>query len=396
MSEDPVRQQYIDGSSYPPSRTGLRGSHPGSFDVAHEIRDGRRFDVGDLPVEESYDLVVVGAGISGLASAWFFRQRHPDASILLLDNHDDFGGHAKRNEFTVDGRFLLGYGGSEALQSPEALYGPEAKGMLRALGIDYHRFERYFDTDLYPSLGLSRGGLLCQGGLRRGPARHRRPDADGRRRHPGRSHARAVARGVHRGLPGVGRGARRSWSSSTRRRATLSRPVRGRDDRAPVADQLPRVRAEGLGARRRGGRHVPGAVARLLRDRDRRRLGVRRHGDRLPGFRRDDAHTGSAGGRRDGRAVHLPLPRWERVDRASDRAVADPRGGARRLDGGSSSRPGSTTARSIRTGGRRACGCRRRGVHVRNHDGRGGRRLRPRRARCTACAAIGRSSPATT
>ena len=80
----------------------------------------------------------------------------PDATILLLDNHDDFGGHAKRNEFTVDGRFLLGYGGSEALQSPEALYGPAAKGLLAALGVDYHRFERYFDTDLYPSLGLCR------------------------------------------------------------------------------------------------------------------------------------------------------------------------------------------------------------------------------------------------
>jgi len=152
-----IRRQHIDGSSYPPERTGLRGSHPGSFEVAHEIRDGRRFDVAGHPVEESYDLVVVGAGISGLAAAWFFRRERPGATILLLDNHDDFGGHAKRNEFTVDGRFLLGYGGSESLQSPEALYGPEAKKLLRGVGIDYHRFERYFDTDLYPSLGLSRG-----------------------------------------------------------------------------------------------------------------------------------------------------------------------------------------------------------------------------------------------
>jgi spermidine dehydrogenase len=157
LSADVIRRQYIDGSSYPPGLTGLRGSHPGSFEVGHEIRDGRRFDVADLPVEETHDLIVVGAGISGLAAAWFFRQERPDASILLLDNHDDFGGHAKRNEFTVEGRFLLGYGGSEALQSPEALYGPEAKGMLSALGIDYHRFERFFDTELYPSLGLSRG-----------------------------------------------------------------------------------------------------------------------------------------------------------------------------------------------------------------------------------------------
>ena len=157
MADDPARRQFIDGSTYPPERTGMRGSHPGSFDVAHEIRDGRRFSVADLHVDETVDLVVVGAGISGLAAAWFVRQERPQASILILDNHDDFGGHAKRNEFTVDGRFLIGYGGSESLQSPEALYGPAAKGLLRELGIDYHRFSEFFDTDLYPSLGLSRG-----------------------------------------------------------------------------------------------------------------------------------------------------------------------------------------------------------------------------------------------
>src|SRR6476469_1619837 len=157
-----TRQQFIDGTAYPPAATGLRGSHPGSFEVAHALRDGERFDVDGLPDGDDVDLVVVGAGISGLAAAWFYRREHPDATILLLDNHDDFGGHAKRNEFTVDGRFLLGYGGSEALQSPEALYGPEAKELLAALGVDHHRFERYFDTDLYPSLGLSRGQFFTK------------------------------------------------------------------------------------------------------------------------------------------------------------------------------------------------------------------------------------------
>ena len=134
------------------------------------------------------------------------EQRRPDASILLLDNHDDFGGHAKRNEFTVDGRFLLGYGGSEAMQSPEALYGPEAKGMLRALGIDYHRFERYFDTDLYPSLGLSRAVFFAREAFGEDRLVTGDPMRMVGRRHPRRSHARAVARGVHRGLPGVGGG----------------------------------------------------------------------------------------------------------------------------------------------------------------------------------------------
>jgi len=157
-----TRQHFIDGTAYPPASTGLRGSHPGSFEVAHALRDGERFDVESLAITDDVDLVVVGAGISGLAAAWFYRREHPDATILLLDNHDDFGGHAKRNEFTVDGRFLLGYGGSEALQSPEALYGPEAKALLAALGVDHHRFEEYFDTNLYPSLGLSRGQFFTK------------------------------------------------------------------------------------------------------------------------------------------------------------------------------------------------------------------------------------------
>ena len=102
-------------------------------------------------------LAVVGAGISGLAAAWFYRRRRPDDTILLLDNHDDFGGHAKRNEFHVDGRMLLGYGGSEAMQSPHALYSEVAAGLVRSLGVDIERFEQAFDRTLYPSLGLSRG-----------------------------------------------------------------------------------------------------------------------------------------------------------------------------------------------------------------------------------------------
>jgi spermidine dehydrogenase len=98
-----------------------------------------------------------GAGISWLAAAWFYRQRRPNDTILLLDNHDDFGGHAKRNEILVGDRLLLGYGGSEALQSPNALYSEVARGLLRSLGVEIERFETAFDRDLYPSLGLSRG-----------------------------------------------------------------------------------------------------------------------------------------------------------------------------------------------------------------------------------------------
>jgi spermidine dehydrogenase len=136
----------------------LRGHHPGSFEAGHDMRDGRKFALDKLRIEERYDLVVVGGGISGLAAAWFYRQSAGrNARILVLDNHDDFGGHAKRNEFTADGRLILGYGGSESMQSPKALYSKLAKYLVGQLGVDVARFETAFERDLYPSLGLSRG-----------------------------------------------------------------------------------------------------------------------------------------------------------------------------------------------------------------------------------------------
>src|SRR5262245_66548998 len=86
----------------------MRGSHDGSWEVAHALVSGRRFEPAADP-REGYDLVVVGAGLSGLAAAWFYREGRPGARILVLDNHDDFGGHAKRNEFETGGRTLIGY-----------------------------------------------------------------------------------------------------------------------------------------------------------------------------------------------------------------------------------------------------------------------------------------------
>src|SRR6185295_4159826 len=107
--------------------------------------------------EETYDLVVVGAGISGLAAVYFYRAQHPKARVLILENHDEFGGHARRNEFNVDGRPLIGYGGSEAIQSPAHEWSEEALGLLGQLGVHVEEFEKAFHRDLYPALGLSRG-----------------------------------------------------------------------------------------------------------------------------------------------------------------------------------------------------------------------------------------------
>src|SRR6516162_6125139 len=123
---------------YPPSLTGMRGSHPGSFEAAHPLRDGTYPKSGAKPIEtgEDYDLIVVGAGVSGLAAAYFYRAKAgAGARVLILDNHDDFGGHAKRNEFEFGGKIQLINGGTLGIDSPRP-YSTVAAGLLAALGID--------------------------------------------------------------------------------------------------------------------------------------------------------------------------------------------------------------------------------------------------------------------
>ena len=144
---------------YPPALTGMRGSHDGSWEVMHARVAGKQWPAG--PPEERYDLVVVGGGISGLSAARFFTRERPGAKVLVLDNHDDFGGHAKRNEFSADGRTLIGYGGTESIDTP-ASYSNVARDLLVDIGIDVERFYKYFDQKLYDELGLSYGILFDQ------------------------------------------------------------------------------------------------------------------------------------------------------------------------------------------------------------------------------------------
>ncbi len=142
---------------YPPLLTGLRGSHPGSFEDAHALRDGRTWPAATDTGEE-YDLIVVGAGLSGLAAAHFYRaQAGGKSRILILDNHDDFGGHAKRNEFNLGGRLNLLNGGTLEIDSPRP-YGPIAAGLLTTLGVDVAGLAKTTQNlEFYEHLGLQSG-----------------------------------------------------------------------------------------------------------------------------------------------------------------------------------------------------------------------------------------------
>jgi spermidine dehydrogenase len=147
------------GVHYPPELTGMRGSHEGAYEVAHALRNAGRWQGSEPPEDtgESYDLVVVGAGLSGLAAAYLFRRQvGPRAKILILESHDDFGGQAVRNEFRSGGRTLLMNGGTLNIEDIEE-YGEVERGLIRELGIEMERYPEFVDYEIYESLGLKRG-----------------------------------------------------------------------------------------------------------------------------------------------------------------------------------------------------------------------------------------------
>ncbi|OUV69100.1 MAG: hypothetical protein CBC82_00285, partial [Cellvibrionales bacterium TMED122] len=144
------------GAHYPPALTGLRGSHPGSNTVAHQRAwNSAGQALAPDKTGEHYDLVIVGAGLSGLAAAVFYRQQHGlDKSIMILDNHDDFGGHAKRNEHVIDGKTLITYGGSQTLVEPR-IADPVIRQLFTDIGVDLYQFDTAFDRGFYARHGLS-------------------------------------------------------------------------------------------------------------------------------------------------------------------------------------------------------------------------------------------------
>jgi spermidine dehydrogenase len=131
-----------------------RSSNGNTWDVmqsGHKMRDGA-FDPlpsGTIDTGETYDCVVIGGGISGLAAALFFlRQAGPSMTCLILENHPIFGGEAKQNEFEIDGKRIIGHQGSAIYLVP---------------------YPRSFIARFYDSIGLHAPKLTYQKWAGSGP-----------------------------------------------------------------------------------------------------------------------------------------------------------------------------------------------------------------------------------
>ncbi|MBT3624896.1 MAG: NAD(P)-binding protein [Gammaproteobacteria bacterium] len=155
-SSDRKTGMFSHPSLNPATRQKLRGSHAGSFEIAHQLAWTGKKDWGPVVEQDPdiYDLIIVGAGLSGLSAAFFYQQNHPGARILMLDNHDDFGGHAKRNEFNFQDRTILGYGGSQSLEAPGA-YSETTQSLLNALNVDLQKLKSSYDETFYKRHGLA-------------------------------------------------------------------------------------------------------------------------------------------------------------------------------------------------------------------------------------------------
>jgi spermidine dehydrogenase len=109
--------------------------------AGHQIRDNvfPALPQNVIDTGEIFDCVVVGGGISGLATALFFKERDPKLKCLVLENHPIFGGEAKRTEFIVQGQRLMAPQGSDHFGTPDP--GTFAAKYYDFIGVDADKFE---------------------------------------------------------------------------------------------------------------------------------------------------------------------------------------------------------------------------------------------------------------
>jgi len=127
-------------------RSGFPGPNGNPDDVVaacHTVRSGGRGIPEEMAFAESdpvdYDLIVIGGGLSGLAAAWdYTRCAGGTPRVLILDNHEQVGGVARRNSLKVDGIRIIAPQGSYYAGPPEY---PFIARMYDELGIDLHLIE---------------------------------------------------------------------------------------------------------------------------------------------------------------------------------------------------------------------------------------------------------------
>ena len=114
------------------------GNTPEVANTAHNLRDGMYADGSDIDIidlDETYDLIIVGAGMAGLGAAYEHRKiAGADEKCLMIENHPVFGGESKRNEFNVEGHLLIGPQGANGFSAPsneEGLRYPDVTADVR-------------------------------------------------------------------------------------------------------------------------------------------------------------------------------------------------------------------------------------------------------------------------
>src|ERR1700730_10875234 len=98
----------------------LNGNTAEVINAAHagiRNQDQDKFLAGATDTGETFDVIVVGGGVSGLAAMYSYHKERPNSKILNLENHPIFGGESRRNEFEIDGVRLYGPQGPQVFQT---------------------------------------------------------------------------------------------------------------------------------------------------------------------------------------------------------------------------------------------------------------------------------------